>query len=246
MGYGSFTAVVALVLATGASSACRQQPPAETRETAAQAEAARDSDRRAELQRERDEEIARMTERVAKLETDYASAARDRDAGKATQGLQEELKEDVANVKQAVNDLRTTTPENWWERHEQAMERTTADIAADVQRLAGTVAVAEARREASTDSPVENVNAAPFTSRRDAFVDEVRVKVDAMEKALDNVKASAARKTEVEDTRARVAKLGDDVDRLRSASADDWWDITKARVSEYIDRVEQSVDRLDD
>ena len=43
-----------------------------------------------------------------------------------------------------------------------------------------------------------------------------------------------------------MKKLGDDVDRLRSASADDWWDVTKARVSEYVDRVEASVKRLDD
>ena len=41
-------------------------------------------------------------------------------------------------------------------------------------------------------------------------------------------------------------KLGDDVDRLRSASADDWWDVTKTRVNEYVDRVEASVKRLDD
>ena len=50
---------------------------------------------------------------------------------------------------------------------------------------------------------------------------------------------------EIEDTR-RVKKLGDDVDRLRSASADDWWDVTKTRVNEYVDRVEASVKRLDD
>jgi len=67
-----------------------------------------------------------------------------------------------------------------------------------------------------------------------------------MERALDNVKASGTKETEVEDVRARVKKLGDDVDRLRSASADDWWDITRTRVSEYVDRVERSVKRLDD
>jgi hypothetical protein len=41
----------------------------------------------------------------------------------------------VANIKKAVADLRTTTPENWWDRHEQAMKRTADDIEADVQRL---------------------------------------------------------------------------------------------------------------
>jgi hypothetical protein len=67
-----------------------------------------------------------------------------------------------------------------------------------------------------------------------------------MENALDNVKARDAQKTELEDTKARVKKLADDLDRLGSASADDWWDVTKARVNEYVDRVENSVKRLDD
>jgi hypothetical protein len=67
-----------------------------------------------------------------------------------------------------------------------------------------------------------------------------------MERAMKDVKACGAQETELEDVRARVKKLGEDVDRLRSASADDWWDITKARVTEYVDRVEQSVKRLDD
>jgi hypothetical protein len=67
-----------------------------------------------------------------------------------------------------------------------------------------------------------------------------------MDRALSGVKTRGAKETEVEDVRARVKKLGEDVDRLRSASADDWWDVTKARVSEYVDRVERSVKRLDD
>ena len=92
----------------------------------------------------------------------------------------------------------------------------------------------------------EGVSTAPFTSRRDQFVASLRARVDAMENALDKVKARDARKTELEDTQARVKKLADDLDRLRSASADDWWDVTKARVTDYVDRVENSVDRLDD
>jgi hypothetical protein len=74
----------------------------------------------------------------------------------------------------------------------------------------------------------------------------MRTRVDAMKRALDNVKADGAKKTEVEDVRARVNKLGDDLDRLKSAKADDWWDVTRARVAEYVDRVEGSVKRLDD
>jgi hypothetical protein len=59
-------------------------------------------------------------------------------------------------------------------------------------------------------------------------VSELRARVDAMERALDDVKARGAKETEIEDVRARVKKLGEDVDKLRSASADDWWDVTRA------------------
>jgi hypothetical protein len=63
---------------------------------------------------------------------------------------------------------------------------------------------------------------------------------------LDDVKAKGAQQTELEDTRARLKKLSGDIDRLRSADADDWWDVTKSRVTEYVDRVDASVKRLDD
>lgn len=162
----------------------------------------------------------------------------------ATTGLQEEVKEDVTNVKQAVQNLRTTTPENWWDRQEQAMKRTADDIDADVHRLAGKVE--PVRAQGTTGTTGEGVSTAPFESRRDRLVAELRARADAMEHALDSVKTKGARETEVTDTKARVKKLRDDVDRLASASADDWWDLSKDRVTEYIDRVQASVDRLDD
>jgi hypothetical protein len=40
--------------------------------------------------------------------------------------------------------------------------------------------------------------------------------------------------------------MAEDLDKLASASADDWWDVTKDRVEAYLDRVEASVKRLDD
>jgi hypothetical protein len=52
--------------------------------------------------------------------------------------------------------------------------------------------------------------------------------------------------TALDDLRARVNKLGDDIDSLKSPSAEDWCALSKARVSDYIDRVEKSVGRLDD
>jgi hypothetical protein len=67
-----------------------------------------------------------------------------------------------------------------------------------------------------------------------------------MNKALDNVKAKGSQRTELDDLHARVNKLGEDLDRLKSARAEDWWDVSKARVEDYIARVEKSVNRIED
>jgi hypothetical protein len=158
-----------------------------------------------------------------------------------TAALRAEVKEDVKNIREAVADLKTTTPENWWERHERVMERTAGEIEEDVRRFAKGRAASATAQEPETPA-----SAAPFESRRDRFVARLKARVDTMEDQLKDVRARDAQKTELEDTRGRVNKLKDDVDRLRNASADDWWDITAKRVSEYIDRVEDSIRRLDD
>lgn len=238
-------AIVGFVTLALAGGACNRNV-SDSRDANAPDEATREGDRTAERQQERDKEISRLDERVMEIERDYKTANQKVVAGDrtATAGLREELQEDVVNVKKAVTDLRTTTPENWWDRHEDAMKRTADDIEADVSRLAGKIAPTPP--PATSDVAGEKVSNAPFTSRRDAFVNGLRARAEAMERALDEVKARGAQETELDDTRARVKKLGDDLDRLRSASADAWWDVTKARVTEYVDRVEQSVQRLDD
>jgi hypothetical protein len=153
--------------------------------------------------------------------------------------LREEVREDVANVKEAVAGLKTTTPENWWERHQRATERTLDDIQADVQRFAkGAVPQPPA-------APAQQVGTAGFEEAREAWVANAHARLDAMEERLQDVKADGARETELQDTRARIDKLQDDLDRLRSVSADEWWDVSRARVREYLDRVERSIGRLD-
>lgn len=242
MGYGKFiiVGIIAPALFVGA---CNKRD--ESREPAVRDEAAR-TDEAAQRQQDRDEEISRLDKRVVEIEREYSEAKQEVAADRKTPapGLREELKEDVSNVKQAVNDLRTTTPENWWGRHETAMRRTADDIEADVSRLAGKVAPAAPSK--TEDVHGEAVSTAPFTSQRDEFVANMRTRVDAMKQALDNVKARGTKETDVEDLRARINKLVDDVDRLKSASPDDWWDVTKARVTEYVDRIDRSVNRLDD
>ena len=241
---GKVTIIAALALSF-VSGACNSSVR-ESRDSTVGEQSTSNADRVAELQRERNDDIARLNERVTEIEREYGEANQKVESSnrKATAGLREELKEDVANIKKAVGDLGSTTPENWWDRHEKAMRETADDIQADVTRLAGKVTPAEPA--ATSHGTGETVSTEPFTSSRDKFVADLRARVDAMNKGLDRVKAKGAQQTEVEDVRARVKKLGDDVDRLRTASADDWWDVTRVRVTEYIDRVEQSVDRLDD
>jgi hypothetical protein len=234
--------ITTAVLAVGLTAAAcnRQQPPSETAE------------RTADVQQERGDDISQLNARVSEIEKKYAEKNAEVVSGAktATAGLREELKEDVSNVKEAVADLSTTTADNWWDRNEQAMRRTADDIAADVRRLAGNLAPAQPPRAPDADvargTTGEQASSAPFTSRRDAFVEEMRARTDGFLKALDGVKAKGPADTELDDTRARVQKLREDIDELRSASPENWWDVSKERVEEYIDRVESSIARLDD
>lgn len=225
-------AVVAVVSALGAP-ACNR-PPAEER--AAASETAEDRS-----VRQRNDDVAGLDKRVAELErkwTEMQAEVKEENL-KPTAALREEVREDVTNVKDAVAGLKTTTLENWWERHERATEQTLDDIEADVQRFAK--GAAQSTRAATT----QPVGTGGFEERRNAWVASARARLDAMEERLNDVKADGARETELQDTRARIDKLQDDLDRLRSASADEWWDVSTARVREYIDRVERSIGRLD-
>ena len=193
--------------------------------------------------RERNEEAAELERRAANLESQWTEMqtkvqTRDRTA---TAGLREEVEEDVKNARAAVADLKTTTEENWWERHERALERSVSDVQDDVQRLTKQKTMPEPTEKAE---PVGT--AAGFAERRDAFVSRLRARVDAIEQQLDRTKAEGALETEIRDTKARIDKLQDDLDKLRRVSADDWWGVSSERVGQYIDRVEESIKRLDD
>src|SRR5687768_16454382 len=171
-----------LALALSATACNRQQPAPES------------ADRTADVQEERVDDISKLNERVTEIEKKYAEKNAEVVSGArtATAGLREELKEDVANVKEAVADLSTTTTDNWWDRNEQAMRRTADDIEADVRRFAGNIAPAQPRDTANRDvargNTGEQASSAPFESRRDAFVEELRLRNDALMNALDGVK----------------------------------------------------------
>ena len=231
------SAAVALAVAAGA---CNRDAK-ETRKEAVEADK-KVADEAAAIEKERRDDIANFTERAAQLEREYADKAAVLASGKrsATQTLHEEVQEDVNNVKQAVANLSTTTADNWWTREEDAMRATLADVGADAKQFGARMA------ESAPAAPGETAATAPFTSRRDSFVAEMKGRVDAMDKALEKVKAKGARETELNDTRDRVKKIAADLDRLAAATADDWWDVSRDRVREYLDRVETSIKRLDD
>lgn len=226
-------AVLALASALVAP-ACNRAQPAD--ESAARSESAEERSAR-----RRTDDVAELDKRVAEIERKWSEMqAKVKEENRTpTAGLRNEVREDVANVKDAVSGLKNTTPENWWERHESATERSLDDVEADVQRFAkGTAASART----GTAQPV---GTAGFEERRNAWVANAHARLDAMEDRLEGVKVDGAQETELKDTRARIDKLQDDLDRLRSVSADEWWDVSSARVREYIDRVERSIGRLD-
>lgn len=197
-------------------------------------------EKQAAEQRERSEEAAELERRAANLQSQLTEAqtqvqTRNRTA---TAALQTEVAEDVKNAAAAVADLKTTTPENWWERYERALVESVGDVEADVQRLT--------RQKVMPQPDTASTTPAAFPERRDAIVTDLRARVDAMEGQIDQLKTKGVRETEREDVKARIDKLQDDLDRLRNVSADDWWDTSSERVSQYIARVEESIDRLDD
>jgi len=238
------TAISALAIAVAVSACGRDsaQPVSPAADPSA--------DRAAQAERRREQELSTLDDRVAAIERSYeekTAAIPQGTGGKTASGrLRDDVKGDVADVKEAVKDLRTTTAENWWNRYEDALKRAADEVESDVKAISPTKRLPAPKEETRpADASGQTVSTAPFTSQRDKFVSEMRTRFDAMNKVLDNVKATGPRKTALEDLRARVKTLADDVDRLRSASADDWWDLSKARVSDDVDRVERSVARLD-
>jgi DNA repair exonuclease SbcCD ATPase subunit len=224
------TAVALIVVATGASGCNRQKSATE--------EVRNDAENIAEV---RDRDQAELEKRVADLEqrwTEMESRVQEKNRT-PTVALRDEVKEDVAAARQAVANLKTTTPDNWWERHEAATARTLDDIEADVRRFVPNT-------RTTVVEPAEPVGtASSFDRRRAEFVDRARARIDALESQLKDVKASGPRETELEDTRARIDKLQDDLERLKTVDVDEWWTLSEKRVGEYIDRVERSIGRLD-
>ncbi len=237
------TFLASMMVAGGLSvMGCDTRPAVEPDRANVESAEKKAAEEKAAQQRSRSEEAAELERRAANLEaqwTEMQTKAKTR-GRTSTAGLQREVEEDVKNARAAVADLKTTTEENWWQRHILALERSVSDVQADVQRLTNQKRMPEPQAKADPAGTPGG-----FPERRDAFVSSVRARVDAMEEQLDRTKARGALKTELQDTKARIDKLQDDLDGLRSVSANSWWDVSSERVSQYIDRVEASIKRLD-
>ena len=221
---------------------CDTRPAVESDRANVESAEKKAAEEKAAKQRERSEDAAELERRAANLEsqwTEMQTKAKTR-GRTSTVGLRLEVEEDVKNVRAAVADLKTTTEENWWERHARALERSVSDVQADVQRLTRQKPMPERAAKAESAG-----TAREFAERRDAFVSSLRARVDTMEEQIDRTKARGALQTELQDTKARIDKLQEDLDELRSVSANAWWDVSSERVGQYIERVEESIKRLD-
>ena len=193
MRYHNAIALIAAASVLGA--ACDRPEPAPPAAKSSAADTAA-----ADLQRKRNEEVAQLDGRVADLGLldrhgrQAGGPVGHRHAGDAggDQGRH-------GDVRQAVADLGTTEPTNWWERHERAMERTATDIEADVRRLA------KGKPAASRGATDSSAPTAPFESRRDWLVTQLRARVEAMEDRIRGGRGRARRQPSWT-TRARVSK----------------------------------------
>jgi len=232
MRYAQVTTIVALAAALTASGCNRTQPAKDETPT---------RDATADARQRQQDDVARLEKKVTDLDREWTEmqAKMAEKKSVATAALQAEVKEDLTNAREAVANLQSTTPENWWERHERRMESTADDVEQDVRRYA--------RRWTAPKLEAEGTSGdSNWEAQRDRFARRMEARIDAMEAALKDVDLHGAQQTEVEDTRARLKKMREDTDRLHNASEADWWDISRARVDDYIDRVDRSIRRLDD
>jgi len=228
-----------VVIAVFSLAGCSRQASTGTADRGGDANRAATTD----AQSDRNADINRLQQRIDDVDRKWAAQETKlkQERAAATASLQAEVTQDLNNSRRAIENLKTTTADNWWEREETVLQQTTAELERDVQRFTGHAVGSD-----SQTKPKNTEHDTAFAARRDRLINDLQPRVDAMKKQLDRVSAKGTENTERKDTLARVDKLSDDLSELRKASADDWWKISRDRVSDYVDRLEKSVGRLDD
>jgi len=141
----------------------------------------------ANAQRDRDQDVNRLQAHLNDLDQKWADKEKKlvEQRAAASAAMRADVKQDLQNAREAVANLKTTTAENWWEREEDVLVRTTAELEGDVQRF-------PRLRKAPTTAGKDSQAAAhetSFVARRDAFVTQLQARVDAIKQDLDSVKA---------------------------------------------------------
>jgi hypothetical protein len=188
---------------------------------------------------ERENDRARLEGRVDELEREWNQAQDrlSRGTSKVAAEAKQEIKEAIAEVRQEVRELRNVNADNWWQRTQNTLEEEANEAEQDVRQFARRWAPAESSNEVGTTGD-------DWRARRDRLVSRIEARIDAMEQALRDDAARGANQRDVEETRERVSDLRKETNRLRNASEEDWWDVTRDRMNDYIDRIEASIRRL--
>ena len=149
------------------------------------------------------------------------------------------IDQDFAAAKEALNELRATNAQDWWERQERQMERAAERAEQSVRSLARNWTPPENR-----DSVATTGTDTDWASRRDRLVTRLEERVRSMERALGQLDPRDFERQELEHTRDRIELMKEDTERVRAASEDEWWELTKERVRAQLDRLDAALDRV--
>jgi septal ring factor EnvC (AmiA/AmiB activator) len=229
-------ATVAMFAAVFGASGCTRAAQEEVREETAEVEQEVD-----QLRQRRVEETARLQQRVNELERKWEQA-QTKLAGRtdaAATRAKAEIRDELADAKRELAELETVVADNWWDRHQREWARAATDTEAAVKRSARrwTPAVEDKAAAVVGDSDT-------WAARRDRLVNAAQKRIDGMEQALRDIDGPDVDKEDLEATRTRVRMMREENERLRKATDDDWWDITRDRVTRTVDRIEDRIDRL--
>ena len=223
--------MIALVAMSVAATACNR-PNQDVDDARSTAEPAADT--RAQDADELDRRLAELERKWEDVKTRVSN-----EAAAATATARARIEDDLMMAREALGELRTTTADNWLERQERQLERMAERVEQEVRTFARNWTPSPDTDEVGTSGDQTD-----WAQRRDALVARMEQRIREMEQALADIGPGDGNEADVEDTRARVEHMKEDTERLRRASEAEWWDVTKARLSAYLDRLDAAIDRL--
>jgi DNA repair exonuclease SbcCD ATPase subunit len=210
-------------------------------------EPTRTADVQTEQRQEIEERAVHMEQRVSELERKLSEmTAKPEEQRAVSANRVGDIREDLNELRQEIADLRTTEPQNWWDRTERSVERAWNDVQSDA-RGRGVTARAPTETEGTADrEATPPVAGQDLSARREQFVNRMESDIKALEQELDKLDRAGRNVANVDDVRDELKDLKEEVASLRTANENDWWDITKKRLDRTADRIERQIDKLDD